>query len=73
MAELGSHRCPARGCEFYVPDAQLACKRHWFQLPKPLRDKIWREYEPGQSAATMSEGYREALTAADVVWAQGKR
>lgn len=24
------------------------CKRHWFALPKPLRDVIWREYRPGQ-------------------------
>ncbi len=21
---------------------------HWFALPKPLRDAIWREYRPGQ-------------------------
>ena len=24
------------------------CKRHWFMLPKALRDEIWRTYRPGQ-------------------------
>jgi hypothetical protein len=24
------------------------CKRHWFMLPKRLRDEIWRTYRPGQ-------------------------
>lgn len=24
------------------------CRKHWFALPKPLRDKIWRTYVPGQ-------------------------
>lgn len=26
----------------------FACKPHWFSLPKPMRDAIWREYRPGQ-------------------------
>jgi hypothetical protein len=26
------------------------CREHWFKLPKPLRDAIWREYRPGQEA-----------------------
>lgn len=72
MAErtVGHHVCPARGCEVYVRDDTLACRKHWFQLPKALRQRIWDEYEFGQSAATMSEGYRECLTAADVAWAE---
>jgi hypothetical protein len=24
------------------------CRRHWFTLPKPLRDRIWKTYRPGQ-------------------------
>lgn len=24
------------------------CRRHWFILPKSLRDKVWKEYVPGQ-------------------------
>lgn len=24
------------------------CKRHWYMLPKAMRDAVWREYQPGQ-------------------------
>jgi hypothetical protein len=26
------------------------CRRHWFSLPKRLRDRIWLTYRPGQEA-----------------------
>lgn len=26
----------------------FACRRHWMQLPKRLRDGIWAAYVPGQ-------------------------
>jgi predicted SPOUT superfamily RNA methylase MTH1 len=24
------------------------CKRHWFMLPKAMRDRVWEHYVPGQ-------------------------
>lgn len=42
------HTCHWPGCEKQVPPAMWGCKPHWFRLPKPLRDAIWREYRPGQ-------------------------
>jgi hypothetical protein len=24
------------------------CRDHWFALPKPIRDEIWRTYRKGQ-------------------------
>jgi hypothetical protein len=43
------------------------CKRHWFTLPKPLRDRIWATYRPGQEITkTPSLAY---LDAADAVQA----
>lgn len=36
-----THRCPGPGCERRVPADQLACRDHWFQVPKPLRDEVW--------------------------------
>jgi hypothetical protein len=24
------------------------CKRHWYMLPKSMRDDVWMEYVPGQ-------------------------
>lgn len=42
------HTCHARGCSVAVPRKMFACRKHWYALPKPLRDAIWREYQPGQ-------------------------
>jgi hypothetical protein len=43
-----THQCHAHGCTAKVPPRMFACKRHWFGLPKKIRDAIWREYRPGQ-------------------------
>jgi hypothetical protein len=24
------------------------CKAHWYRLPKPMRDRVWTVYRPGQ-------------------------
>jgi hypothetical protein len=42
------HFCHARRCDIPVPPSQFACRRHWFMLPKRLRDRIWAMYRPGQ-------------------------
>ncbi len=42
------HTCHAHGCEVAVPPKMFMCKRHWYSLPKNLRDAIWNEYTPGQ-------------------------
>lgn len=40
------------------------CKRHWFKLPKFLRDWIWATYVPGQEITkTPSDEYLEAADA----------
>lgn len=43
-----AHRCHAHGCNVEVPPRMLACKPHWYALPKFLRDAVWREYRNGQ-------------------------
>ncbi len=43
-----THRCHADGCEVPVRPSLLMCRRHWFMVPKPLRDAIWATYRPGQ-------------------------
>lgn len=58
------HTCHWPGCEQQVPPAMWGCKRHWFMLPKPLRDWIWRTYRPGQeNDLDISELYLEAADA----------
>jgi hypothetical protein len=42
------HTCHAHDCGKRVPPSMLFCRPHWFSLPKPIRDAIWREYRPGQ-------------------------
>jgi hypothetical protein len=44
------------------------CRRHWFALPKPLRDRIWQTYRSGQEDDKQpSHAYCEAATQA-VTW-----
>jgi hypothetical protein len=39
------------------------CREHWFRLPKPLRDRIWATYVPGQEITkTPSAAYLTAAT-----------
>lgn len=43
-----NHPCHWPDCEVQVPPAKWGCSRHWFMLPKRLRDRIWSTYEIGQ-------------------------
>jgi hypothetical protein len=43
-----SHTCHADQCRATVPPRLLMCRRHWYMVPKPLRDAVWAEYRPGQ-------------------------
>lgn len=43
-----SHTCHATGCKAAVPPETFMCRRHWFSLPKRMRDRIWSTYRPGQ-------------------------
>ena len=45
-----SHTCHARYCQTAVPPRMFMCRRHWFMLPKPMRDAVWDSYVPGQEA-----------------------
>lgn len=52
------HHCHWTGCAEPVPPAMWGCKKHWFKLPKALRDRVWRAYKPGQEIdMTPSEDY----------------
>lgn len=52
------HECHWPGCAQQVPPAMWGCKKHWFTLPKALRDRIWATYVPGQEVSmTPSAAY----------------
>ena len=43
-----AHTCHATGCKVPVPPKMWGCKRHWFMVPRPIRDRIWQTYRDGQ-------------------------
>jgi hypothetical protein len=53
-----AHHCHWPGCGVIVPPRLWGCKKHWFMLPKNIRDAIWRAYVPGQEISkTPSHSY----------------
>jgi len=66
----GNHHCHWPGCETLVPPAQWGCRTHWYQLPEPLRKRIWRAYKPGQEISkTPSREYVQVAREVQV-WIQ---
>ena len=58
MSVVSRHHCHWPDCPQEVPPAMWGCKRHWFMLPKELRDKVWAAYRPGQEITkTPSDHY----------------
>jgi hypothetical protein len=39
-----THQCPGAGCRVEVAASQLACRSHWFSLPREVRDRVNRTY-----------------------------
>ena len=56
----GHHECPAPGCKASIPHHMLFCRQHWFMVPKPLRDEVWRTYRDEAGSAD----HRQAVAAA---------
>lgn len=73
QSQTRSHSCHWPGCTRQVPPAYWGCSAHWYRLPKPLRDAIWRTYEPGQEVDMSPSG--EYLDVAERVqaWIKGQR
>jgi hypothetical protein len=64
-----THTCHHPRCDVAVSPKMLACRPHWFSLPKPLRDEIWATYRPGQEATKTPSGeYIAAFMACQEFW-----
>lgn len=60
-----AHRCHAIGCGAAVKPEMLMCRRHWFTVPKVLRDRVWATYRDGQCDDMSPSGsYCDAAKAA---------
>ena len=67
------HTCHHPDCTTAVPPKVLACKPHWFEIPKPLRDKVWLAYQPRQEVTkTPSVEYLEVIREVMAYW-KGER
>lgn len=56
------HECPGPECGKLVPDEMLACPRHWYQVPKPMRDAVYKAWNRGAGAG--SAAHYNAMLAA---------
>lgn len=53
-----AHTCHYPACDADVPAKLWGCKKHWFRLPKTLRNRIWATYKTGQEITkTPSRAY----------------
>lgn len=61
MSQEHRHFCAAH-CDQTIPRGQLMCKRHWFLVPRMIRDEVtrtWEEFKKHKSAEKL-QAYREA-------------
>jgi len=66
-----AHHCHMTNCNVSVPPEMFACRKHWFMVPKPLRDETWRTYEDGQCDTwDASSAYCQAARAAVIAVAE---
>lgn len=66
QGQTREHTCHWPGCEQQVRPALWGCAKHWFMLPKALRDRVWAAYQPGQEVTmTPSAEYLEVADEVD--------
>lgn len=65
MADL--KKCPAPGCTLMIRRTLLACKPHWYQLSKSVRDAVWAT----AGLPALHPDRRQALEAALEEWRRG--
>lgn len=54
--------CPVIGCEQPLEKSwNLTCKGHWFDLPKPLRDEVWRLFRAERGSGAHLRAIAECL------------
>lgn len=61
-------RCPAPDCGRKIKPGMFACKPHWFEIPKDIRNEIWATWRrltsPHRSSVASDrsalDAYREA-------------
>jgi hypothetical protein len=62
--------CAVPGCGDQIDPARLMCRRDWYQVPRRLRDQVWRTWRSGQEAngREHQEAVLQAIAAAGLAW-----
>jgi hypothetical protein len=55
-------RCPVPGCGEQIDPSRLMCRRHWYRIPKVLRDQVWATWRSGRG--TRSREHLDAVRTA---------
>lgn len=68
---MGEKRtCRAPGCTAQVAPSKGMCRRHWFQVPKPIRDSIWHWYRRYRDKSISPEEQIDAIRQLREAWDQ---
>jgi hypothetical protein len=54
--------CPVPGCGDQIDPSRLMCRRHWYQVPRALRNQVWATWRSGQGA--LSREHADAVRTA---------
>ena len=59
IASVLATHCPINGCSKQIDPSRLMCRRHWYLVPKLLRDRVWATWRSG--AGVHSAEHRQAV------------
>jgi hypothetical protein len=57
-----THTCPGPECTADIPYEMLACRSHWYQVPRRQRNEVYAAWDHGLGART--QRHYEAMQAA---------
>jgi hypothetical protein len=65
---LPAGSCPVPGCDEQIDRTRLMCRRDWHRVPRRLRDRVWRSWQPGRGSGSGAhqQAVRRAIAAARV-------
>lgn len=65
---MSAHTCHWPGCRAETDPRRYACRRHWYTLPKWLRDAIWGAYRVNQELDKRPSREYLAVTSIARLW-----
>lgn len=55
-----THKCPKDGCGIDMPDHLLACRPHWYSIPRPVRYEITYAWKAFQKTSPVWKVFQKA-------------